>query len=458
MKRLFAPLSKMEEQDDGTIKVWGYASTGAVDDDGETIQPDAIKAALPDYLKWGAVREMHQPKAVGTAIEANVQDDGKTWFGAHIVDPIAVKKVKNKVLKGFSVGGKVTGRDDVEKTTITAINLIEVSLVDRPANPECEIVIAKAAQANEVYVEEVAEILTTKQIDVRALLKAATALAAPPAAAQRSEPLAKGLYNVRDFAQALESLAWICMSAQWDFDSEGDGSAVPADLRSWLKTGVGIFQAMAEEESRELVEMLQEQAGEEIERAAQIEKDDDMKLNLQKAGAKFSKDTKDKLSAHRDHLDKLHKSLKECCDMAKSAKDGIDEMTAEQDDNDSAKEGQKAASALDTKAAAAATADGNVDAMSQLAELIKGAISAAISPLQAELEAIKAKPAGGVPFVNAQAALVAKGHSVVDREADLGGQEADPQIEPVRLPGGKIDEGATITKALLQPQRAMFSR
>ncbi len=455
MKRLFAPIAKMEDQDDGTIKVWGWASTGAVDSDGEIIQPDAIKAALPDYLKWGAVREMHQPKAVGTAIEANVQDDGKTWFGAHVVDPIAVKKVKNKVLKGFSVGGKVTARDDVEKTTITGIDLIEVSLVDRPANPECEIVIAKAASADAAYVEDLAEVLTAGKVDVRALLKAAHNLASPPAAARRSEPLAKGLYNVRDFAQALEALAWICMSAQWDFDAEGDGSLVPANLRAWLKDGVQIFQAMAAEESEELVEMLQEQAGEEINRAARAQKGNDMELNLKKAGAKFSKETKEKLAAHSDHLDKIHKAMKECCDMMKDAKSGIDEMTAEQDNNDDATGGKKAATTTTNKAAADAGSGEEAAANAiAFAELIKGAVAQALAPLAADVEALKRQPAGGVPFASAQAALVAKGHTVVEREVDLGGQAPAQSIEPVRLPGGKVDEGATLTKALLQPQFA----
>lgn len=134
--RLYAEISKTEKLDDGTLKVWGYASSEAVDSDGETITADAMKAALPDYLKFGAVREMHQPMAAGTAIEAEVQDDGRTWFGALVVDPVACKKVETGVYKGFSIGGKVTARDDINKTVITGLRLVEVSLVDRPANPE----------------------------------------------------------------------------------------------------------------------------------------------------------------------------------------------------------------------------------------------------------------------------------------------------------------------------------
>lgn len=145
--KLYGEISKTEVQDDGTVKVWGYASSAAVDSDGETITADAMKAALPDYMKFGAVREMHQPKAAGTAIEASVQEDGRTYFGAHIVDSEAVKKVNAGVYKGFSIGGKVTGRDELNKSTVTGLKLVEVSLVDRPANPEAMITIVKIDDA-----------------------------------------------------------------------------------------------------------------------------------------------------------------------------------------------------------------------------------------------------------------------------------------------------------------------
>jgi phage head maturation protease len=149
MKRLYAEIAKTEAQEDGTIKVYGYASSGAEDSDGETITSDAMKAALPDYMKFGAVREMHDAKkAAGTAIEAEVQDDGRTWFGAHVVDPVAVKKVETGVYKGFSIGGKVTGRDDLNKKLIKSIKLVEVSLVDRPANPEAVFTMFKAETAD----------------------------------------------------------------------------------------------------------------------------------------------------------------------------------------------------------------------------------------------------------------------------------------------------------------------
>lgn len=155
--KLYGEIHKTEEQDDGTIKVWGYASSETVDSDGTIVTADAMKAALPDYMKFGAVREMHDSKkAAGTAIEAEVQDDGKTYFGAHVVDSEAVKKVQAGVYKGFSIGGKITGRDELNKSIVTGVRLVEVSLVDRPANPEAVITIMKAEEIEEPPASETA--------------------------------------------------------------------------------------------------------------------------------------------------------------------------------------------------------------------------------------------------------------------------------------------------------------
>ena len=155
MTKLYAEIAKMEAQDDGTVKVWGYASSEAVDSDGEIIAAEAMKAAIPDYMKFGAVREMHGSNAAGTAIEINVEDDGRTFFGAHIVDPVAVTKVKTGVYKGFSIGGSVTARDELNKSQITGLKLTEISLVDRPANPDAVFTCFKADKPKDG--EEVAD-------------------------------------------------------------------------------------------------------------------------------------------------------------------------------------------------------------------------------------------------------------------------------------------------------------
>jgi hypothetical protein len=282
MKKIYAEISKTEAQDDGTLKVWGYASSEAVDSDGETITSDAMKAALPDYMKWGAVREMHQPSAAGTAIEANVDDTGKTYFGAHIVDPIAVKKVQTGTYKGFSIGGKVMERDELNKTIIKAIKLVEVSLVDRPANPEAVFTMYKSEEADDL---------------------SKTDEATPEA------PVQKGMYNVANLAGILSSISWIATDEEWEKQMEGDESPIPQDLRTWLTMGCEIFQAMAAEETAEMIANLQAMApNPDPDPMAMADSPD----GLEKAGATLSAATKEKISiiteaiaAAMGHLDAL---------------------------------------------------------------------------------------------------------------------------------------------------------
>jgi len=145
--RLFGELTKIEDQPDGTLKVYGVASTGARDDAGEIVRPEAMKAALPDYARYPALREMHQPTAAGRTLEATVDEDGATRIVAHVVDPVAIAKVKSRTYSGFSIGGRVLARDAADSTVITKIKLSEISLVDRPANPEAVIDLWKAEVA-----------------------------------------------------------------------------------------------------------------------------------------------------------------------------------------------------------------------------------------------------------------------------------------------------------------------
>jgi HK97 family phage prohead protease len=146
--RLFGQLTKIEDQPDGTLKVFGVASTGARDDEGEVVRPEAMKAALPDYARYPALREMHQPTAAGRTLEATVDDDGVTRIVAQVVDPVAIAKVKSRTYSGFSIGGRVLARDPGDSSVITKIKLTEISLVDRPANPEAVIDLWKAAAAS----------------------------------------------------------------------------------------------------------------------------------------------------------------------------------------------------------------------------------------------------------------------------------------------------------------------
>jgi len=130
--KLYADILKIDEDQ---RLVHGYASTEAMDSQGEIVSKQAICAALPDYLKFGNIREMHQNSAVGITLDAEVDEKGLS-LTAHVVDDNAWNKVKAKVYKGFSIGGRATARDPLNKKIITGLDLTEVSLVDRPANPE----------------------------------------------------------------------------------------------------------------------------------------------------------------------------------------------------------------------------------------------------------------------------------------------------------------------------------
>lgn len=134
---IFGKIEKTETLDDGSLIVHGVASSEAVDGSGEVITAEAMKAALPEYLKWGNVREMHQPSAVGKTIFANVNDDGKTEVSVRVVDSEAIKKVNTGVYQGFSIGGGKPQRDPKDEKRIVGLKLSEISLVDRPMNPEC---------------------------------------------------------------------------------------------------------------------------------------------------------------------------------------------------------------------------------------------------------------------------------------------------------------------------------
>jgi phage head maturation protease len=139
---IFCPIAKV---DDDQRLIYGYASTPAKDLQGDVITLDAVKQALPDYMEWANIREMHQLCAVGVTESAEVDEQGLKIVG-HIVADQTWDKIKAGVLKGLSIGGKVVARSG---DTIKRLVMEEISVVDRPANPECRISLWKAAQMDQ---------------------------------------------------------------------------------------------------------------------------------------------------------------------------------------------------------------------------------------------------------------------------------------------------------------------
>ena len=158
----YAQIIKSEKQEDGTLLVYGKATDDSVDIDQQICDAAWLDRAMPDWFKSGGnIREQHSNIAAGVAKEYESKEDGH-YIAALVVDPVSVKKVETGVLKGFSIGIKaprVIRDTKAANGRIIDGQIVEVSLVDRPANPNAKLVLAKSveSEASLVKVEEMIE-------------------------------------------------------------------------------------------------------------------------------------------------------------------------------------------------------------------------------------------------------------------------------------------------------------
>jgi hypothetical protein len=164
----YAALIKSEKQEDGTLKVYGKATDDSIDIDQQICDDDWLKRAMPDwFVTGGNVREQHSNIAAGVATDYEAKADGH-YITALVVDPVSVKKVEAGVLKGFSIG--IRGPRVVRDTKaaggrIVDGQIIEISLVDRPANPNAKLMLAKAADGG--VLEPVKQLTIPSPADIR---------------------------------------------------------------------------------------------------------------------------------------------------------------------------------------------------------------------------------------------------------------------------------------------------
>lgn len=143
-----------KEQPDGTVLVTGKATDSSIDREYQICDPGWLSKAMPKWFREGGnIREQHNPKiAAGVATEYAEKTDGH-HISALITDPVTAKKVTTGTLRGFSFGAR-NGRVEVDKAAaggrIIAGDIFEVSVVDRPANPNCMFTIAKADSGGEL--------------------------------------------------------------------------------------------------------------------------------------------------------------------------------------------------------------------------------------------------------------------------------------------------------------------
>ncbi len=167
----WAPITKTEEQDDGTLLVYGPAASSDLDRDQQRLNAEWLDRAMPEWAQIGNIREQHDAKrAVGVGVGLTKTDDGQHHIAAHIVDEGAVKKIKAKVLKGFSVGIKnprvALGKADAPGGEVVDGSICEISVVDRPCNPKTLFEIAKADGAGTL--EAVEDALLVEKTDAEA--------------------------------------------------------------------------------------------------------------------------------------------------------------------------------------------------------------------------------------------------------------------------------------------------
>ena len=143
----YAAIIKQEKQEDGTLMVYGKATDDALDLDNQICDSTWLDTAMPQWFKSGGnIREQHSNIAAGVAKELESKADGH-YISVHVVDPVSVKKVEAGVLKGFSIGIKaprVVRDTKAANGRIIDGQIIEVSLVDRPANPNAKLILAKS--------------------------------------------------------------------------------------------------------------------------------------------------------------------------------------------------------------------------------------------------------------------------------------------------------------------------
>jgi hypothetical protein len=158
----YAAIIKQEKQEDGSLLVYGKATDDSVDMDQQICDSTWLDTAMPNWFKSGGnIREQHSNIAAGVAKEYEAKADGH-YISALVVDPVSVKKVEAGVLKGFSIGIKsprVVRDTKAVNGRIIDGQIIEVSLVDRPANPNAKLMLAKSVEGESslVQVEELHE-------------------------------------------------------------------------------------------------------------------------------------------------------------------------------------------------------------------------------------------------------------------------------------------------------------
>ena len=170
---LSVPFTKVNREN---RTVSGFATLDNVDQTGDVVTAEASMKAFESFR--GNLREMHQPMAVGKVVsfkpETYYDQTTKEFYnGVYVTSYISKgaqdtwEKVLDGTLSGFSIGGKITESDnEVNKADgtqvrfIKAYDLVELSIVDSPANQLCNILSIEKMDGQLIFKGMAAEVVT----------------------------------------------------------------------------------------------------------------------------------------------------------------------------------------------------------------------------------------------------------------------------------------------------------
>lgn len=136
---------KIKSSDNNERIIEGCISSDKVDKHGEIVDPKAVMESKEEYMEFPTVRLMHEAEPVGTTLD--IWKKGKKVYARveiHDDEDKVWHKIEKKYLRAFSIGFRILaiedycpdGEDGKCFWKFTKIMLVEISLVDSPANTD----------------------------------------------------------------------------------------------------------------------------------------------------------------------------------------------------------------------------------------------------------------------------------------------------------------------------------
>jgi len=141
VKTLTLSECKIKAAEDGAMRFSGYASVfGGIDAYGDTIDPKAYDETLKNRERPIRMRWNHYGSVIGKWTKIEVDERGLYVEGeltpGHSLAKDVYASLKHGAIDGMSIGYYVRGYEELEegRTLLTKIELIEISVVEEPAD------------------------------------------------------------------------------------------------------------------------------------------------------------------------------------------------------------------------------------------------------------------------------------------------------------------------------------